>query len=203
MKKKWKTVAYFIFLDSKITADSDCSHKIRRPLLFGRKAMTNLDSILKSRDIILIPKVCIVKAVGFAAMIYECESWTIKKAEQQRIDAFKFLVLEKTLESPLDSKETKPVNPKGNQPWIFVGRTDTEADLPVLWPPDVKSLLIRKDPDAGKDWGQEEKGATRDEMVGWHQGLNEHEFEKTPRDREGQGSLVCCSLWGHKELDLT
>ena len=106
------------------------------------------------------------------------------------------VVLEKTLESPLDSKETKPVNPKENQPWIFIGRTDGET--PILWPPDVKSLLIAKDPDPGKGWGQEEKGVTEDEMFGWHHWLNGHEFEQIPKDSEGQGSLACCSSWGCK-----
>ena len=112
------------------------------------------------------------------------------------------VVLEKTLESPLDSKEIKPVNPKGSQPWIFIGRTDAEAEAPVLWPPDVKSQLIRKDPDAGKDWRQEEE-TTEDEMVGWHHWLNGHEFEQALGVGEGQGSLVCCNLSGCKELDTT
>ena len=106
--------------------------------------------------------------------------------------------LEKTPESPLDSK-TKPVNPKGNQPWIFIGKTDAKAEAPVLWPLDVKSQLTRKDPDAGKDWGQEEKGMAEDEMVGWYHWLNGHEFEKTPGDSEGQESLACCNPWGRKE----
>ena len=101
---------------------------------------------------------------------------------------FQIVVLEKTLDSPLDSKKIKPVNPKGNQPWIFIERTDAEA--PILWSPDVKSQLIGKDPDVGKDWRQEEKGVTKDEMVEWHHRLNGHEFEQTPGDREGQGSLV-------------
>ena len=109
----------------------------------------------------------------------------------------------KTLESPLDSKEIKPVNPKGNQPWTFIGRTDAEVETPVLWPPDAKSLLIGKDPDAGKDWGQEEKGTKEDEMVGWHHQLDGHEFEQAPGDGEGQESLVCYSPWGSKEWDMT
>ena len=113
------------------------------------------------------------------------------------------VVLEKTLESPLDCKEIKTVNPKGNQPWIFFGRTDAEAEAPILWPPDVKSWLIIKDLDAGKDWRQEEKGKTEDEMVGWHHWLNGHEFEQAPGDGEGQGSLVCCSPWGCKEIWLS
>ena len=116
---------------------------------------------------------------------------------------FSTVVLEKTLESPLDSKQIKPVNPKGYQPWIFIGRTDTEAEATILWPPDMKSWLIVKDSDAGKDWRQEEKGTTEDEMVGWHHWLNGHEFELTLGDDEGQGSLVHCSPWGWKELDLT
>ena len=113
------------------------------------------------------------------------------------------VVLEKTLESPLDSKEIKPVNPKGNQPWIFIERTVAKAETPMLWPPDAKSQLIGKGPDAGKDWGQEEKGTTEDEMVRWHHRLNGHKFEQTPGDGEGQESLVCYSPWGHKESDTT
>ena len=106
---------------------------------------------------------------------------------------------EKTLQSPLDCKEIKPLNPKGNQPWIFIGRTDAEAETPILSPPDAKSWLIGKNLDAGKDWRQEEKGMTEDEMVGWHHRLNGHEFEQAPGDGEGWGSLMCCSPWGSKE----
>ena len=149
-----ETVTDFILGGSKITADGDCNHEIIRCLLLGRKAMTNLDSILKSRDITLLTKVCLVKAMFFLAVMYGYESWTIKKVERQRTDAFE-LVLEKTLESPLDCKETKPVNPKGNQSWTFIGRTDAETEAPILWPPDEKNWLIGKDPDAGKDWRQE------------------------------------------------
>ena len=111
------------------------------------------------------------------------------------------MVLEKTLESPLDCKEIKLVHPKGNQPWIFIGRTDAEA--PILWPPDVNNWLIGKDPDAGKDWRQEEKGTIEDEMVGWHHQLDGHEFEQAPGVGDRQGSLVCCSPWGRKESDMT
>ena len=113
------------------------------------------------------------------------------------------VVLEKTLESPLDCKKIKAINPKGNQPWISIGRTDAEAEAPILWPPDVKSRLIIKDPDAGKDWRQEEKKKTEDEMVGWHHWLNGHEFEQALGDGEGQGRLVCCSPWGCKEIWLS
>ena len=114
---------------------------------------------------------------------------------------FRTVVLEKTLDSPLDCKEITLVNPKGNQPWIFIGRTGAEAEAPILWPPDEKSQLIvkKKKPDAGKDWGQEEKGTTDHEMVGWHHWFNGHEFEQAPGDSEGQGTLVCYSPWGHKE----
>ena len=112
-------------------------------------------------------------------------------------------LLKKTSETPLDCKKIKQVNPKRNQPWIFIGRTDAEAEAPILWLPDAKSWLIRKDPDAGKDWGQEEKGMIEDEMIEWHHRLNGHEFEQTPGVSEGQGNLVCCNPWGHKESDTT
>ena len=110
------------------------------------------------------------------------------------------MVLEKTLESPLDCKESQPVNPKGNQPWKYIGRTDAEAETPILWPPDAKNWLIWKDPDAGKDWRQEENGTTEHEMFGWHHWLKGHEFGQVPGDGEGQGSLGCYSPWGCKEL---
>ena len=112
------------------------------------------------------------------------------------------VVLEKTLESPLDSKDIKSVNPKGNQPWISIGRTDAKAEAPILWPPDAKNWLTGKDPDAGKDLRQEEKGTTEDEMVGWLHRLNGLDFEQALRDGEGQDSLACCSPWGQKELDM-
>ena len=113
------------------------------------------------------------------------------------------VVLEKTLESPLDCKEIQPVHPKGDQSWGFTGRTEAEAETPILWPPDVKSWLIGKDPDAGRDWGQEEKEMTEDEMVGWHHRLNGHGSEWTPGVGDGQGGLACCDSWGHKESDMT
>ena len=108
-----------------------------------------------------------------------------------------------TFESPLDSRETKPVKPKRNQSWIFIVKTDAEAELPIIWPPDAKNWIIVKDPDAGKDWKHEEKGTMEDEMVGWHHWLNGHEFEQAPGVGDGQGSLACCSSWGRKELDIT
>ena len=113
------------------------------------------------------------------------------------------MVLEKTLESPLDCKEIQPVHPKGDQSWVFAGRTDVEAETPILWPPDVKSWLIWKDPDAGKDWEQEEKGMTEDELVGWHHQLNGHEFEQVPGVGDGQGSLACHSPRCRQELDMS
>ena len=113
------------------------------------------------------------------------------------------LVLEKILENLLDCKEIKPVNPKRNQSWIFIERTDAEAETPVLWPPHAKNWLIGKDSDAGRDWGQEEKGTTEDEMAGWHHRLDGHEFEWTPGVGDGQGGLVCCDSWGCKESDTT
>ena len=124
------------------------------------------------------------------------------KAELRRIDAFE-LWCWRRLESPLDHKEIQPVHPKGNQSGIFIGRTDVEAETPILWPPDAKSWLIWKDPDSGKDWGQEEKGTTEDEMVGWHHQFNGHGFGWTPGVGDGQGGLACCGLWGCKELDTT
>ena len=166
----------FIFLGSKITADGDCSLEIKRRLLIGRKIMTNLDSILKSRDIALPTKVRLIKAMVFPVVMYACESWTMKKVGHQRIEAWT-MVLEKTVENPLPCKEIQPVHPKGDQSWVFIGRTDAEAETPILWPPDAKSWLIGKDPDAGRDWRQEEKGTTEDEMAEWHHQLNRHEFE--------------------------
>ena len=175
MGKQWK-LSDFIFLGSKITANGDCSHEIKRRLLLGRNVMTNLDSICKSRDITLPTKVCLVKALVYPVVMYGYESWT-KEGWAAKNQCFPTVVLEKTLESPMDSKEIKPVNPKGNQSWVFIGRTDVEAETPILWPPDAKSWLVWKDPDAGKDWRQEEKGMTEDEFVGWHHRLNGHEFE--------------------------
>ena len=154
-------------------------------------------SILKNREIILLAKVHIVKAMVFPVVMHSCETWTIKKAECQRIDAFQPWCWRRLFESPLDSKEIKPINPKGNQTWKFIGRTDAEA--PILWPPDAKRWLTGKDPDARKDWGQEEKRRAEDEMVGWHHQFNGHELEQTPGDR-GEGSLMCCSPWGSQRV---
>ena len=153
-------VTDFIFLGSKITADGDCGHEIKRCLLLRRKAMTNLDSILKSRDITLPTKAHLVKAMFFPGVMYGCESWDYKESWVPKNWCFWTVVLEKTLESPFDWKKIKPVNPKGNQSWIFIGRTDIEAETPVLWPADAMNWLLGKDPDVGKDWRQEEKWPT-------------------------------------------
>ena len=169
-----ETVSDFIFLGCKITADGNCSHEIKRHLLLGRKAMTNLDSILKNGDITLPTKVGLVKAMVFPVVMYGCDSWV------QKNWCFWTVVLDKTLEIPLDSKEIQPVHPKGNQSGIFIRRTDDEAETPTLWPPNIKNWRIGKDPDAGKDWRQEEKHMTKDEMVGWHQRLNGHDCEQAP-----------------------
>ena len=136
-------------------------------------------------------------------VMYGCASWSIKKAEHRRIDVFELWCWKRLLKSPLDCKEIKPVIPQGNQSWIFIGRTDFEAETPIPWSPDAKSWLIWKDPDAGKDWRKEEKGMTEDEMGGWHHWLNGLEFEQSPGVSEGQGSLACCSPWGYKESHMT
>ena len=146
---------------SKVTADSDCSHEIKRRLLLGRRAMTNLDIILKNRDITLPNKGPSSQSYDFSSSHEWMWELDYKESWAQKNWCFWTVVLEKTIESPLDCKEIKPVNPKGNQSWIFIGRTDVEAETSILWPPDVKSWLIRKDPDAGKYWRQEEKGQQR------------------------------------------
>ena len=171
-----ETVSDFIVGGSKITADVDCSHEIKRCLLLGRKVMTNLDGILKSRDITLPTKVRLVKTMVFPVVMWmwglDCEeSWAPKNWGLWTV------VLEKTLERPLDCKEIQPVHSKGDQSWVFIGRTDAKAETPILWPPHAKSWLIGKDSDAGRAWGQEEKGMTEDEMAGWHHWLDAHEFE--------------------------
>ena len=150
---KMKTVTDFIFLGSKITVDGDCSHEIKRLLLLGRNAMTKLDSLLKSRDITLLTKVRLVKAVVFPVVMYGCESWNIKKAEHQRTDAFE-LWCWRRLESSLDGKQIKPVNPKGNQSWIFKGRTDAEAEAPKFWPPMQRANSLEKTLMLGKIEGR-------------------------------------------------
>ena len=164
--------------------------------------MTNLDSIFKSKDITLPTKVRLVKARVFPVVMYGCEldceqSWVPKNW------CFWTVVLEKTLANPLDCKEIQPFHSEGDQPWDFFGRNDAKAETPVLWPPHVKSWLIGKDFDTGRDWGLEEKGTTEDEMAGWHQWLDGRESEWIPGVGDGQGGLLCCDSWGRKESDRT
>ena len=159
--------------------------------------MTNLDSILKSRDITLPTKVHLVKAMVFPVVMYGCEldceeSWALKN--------WWFWTV--VLESPLDCKEIQPVHPKGGQSWVFIGGTAAKAETPILWPPDAKSWLVWKDPNAGKDWGQE-KGTTEDEMTGWHHQIDGHGFGWTLGVGYGQRGLACCGSWGRKESDTT
>ena len=144
-----------------------------KSLQLGRKVTTNLDSILKSRDITLPTKVCLVKAMFFPVVLCGCESWTIRKLNTEELMLLNCGVGEDSW-GPLDCKEIKPVNRKGNQSWIFIGRTDAETKTLILWPSDTKNWFTRKDPDAGKDWRQKEKGTTEDEMVSWHHRLNGH-----------------------------
>ena len=169
--EKLEAVAEFIVLGSKITADGDCSHEIKRRLLLQRTVMTNLGSILKIRDITLSTEVCLVNAMVFPVVIYGWESWTIKKAEHQITDAFKLWCWRRLLRDSWVARRSnqsilKEINP--NPPWIFIGRTEAEAEAPMLWPSDAKSWLTRKDSDAEKDWRWGEKGTTEDEMVEWH-----------------------------------
>ena len=193
MGKQWKQWLYFWGLQSHCTWWLQ-PLVIKRRLLLGRKAMTNLDTILKNRDITS-------QSYGFASS-HVC-MWELNYKERWAPENWHLstLMLEKILESPLDCKEIHPVNPKGNQSWIFIGRTDAEAETPILWPPDVRNWLIGQDPDAGKYWRWEEKGMTEDEIVGWHHQLNGHEFEQAPGVGVGQGCLAWSSPWGHKEWD--
>ena len=174
MEKIW-IVTDFIFGCSKITADGDCSHEIKRCLLLGRKAVTNLDSILKCRDITLPTKVRLVKAMVFLGVVYGCENLTLKIAEDQR-RCFWTMVLKKTLESPLDCKEIQPVHPEGCQSWTFIGRTDADAETSNFWPPMQSTDSLEKYTDPGVDWRPKGKGMTEDEMVRWHHQINRHEF---------------------------
>ena len=198
-----EVVIDFLLLGSKITVDGDCIHEVRRWLLLGRKAMTNLDSVLKIRDIILVTKVHKSRLYGLPSghvWLWELDH---KEIRAPKNSCFQTVVLEKTPESSLDSKEIKPINLKGNQPWMLIGRTDAEAEDQVFWSPDANSRLIGKVPDAGKDWGQEEMRVSEDEMAGWHHQCNGHELGQTLGDDEGQWGLACCSLWGRKESDTT
>ena len=143
------------------------------------------------------------QSYGFSSSHAQMWGLDHKEGRALKTRCSRIVVLEKTHDSPLGTKEIKPVNPKGSQPWILTGRTDAEAEAPILWPPGVRSQFTGKDPDAGKDWRQEEKRATEDDMVGWHHQFNGYELGQTPGDGEGQGSLACCIPWGCKESDMT
>ena len=197
-----ETVTDFIFLGSKITADGDCSHEIKRHSLLGRKAVTNLGGILKSRDMTLPTKVRLVKAMVFPVIMYGCESWTVKKAEHWRIDAFELWCWRRLLRVPWTAKRSnqsilKEISPEYSlEGWCWSWNSNNLA----TW---CEELTHWKDPDAGKDWRWEEKGMTEDEMVGWHHGLDGHEFEQAPGVGDEQGSLACSTPWGRKESDTT
>ena len=165
--------------------------------------MTNLDTIIKKQRHHFADKCPYSQSYGFFSSHVQIWKLNHKEGWVPKNWCLWIVVLEKALESPLDSKEIKPVNPKGNQPWTYIGRTDAEAEAPIIWPSDANSRLIGKDSDAGKDWRQEEKEMTEDEMIGWHHRLNGHEFEQAPGDGGGQGSLACCMPWGRQELDTT
>ena len=191
----------FLLLGSEITVEGDCCHEIRRRLLLGRKAMTYLDSVLKSRDITLPTKVCIIKAMVFPVVIYGCESWIVKKVDSQKIGAFKLRCWKRLLRVSWTARRSNQSILKST---LNSHRKDyAEAETPVIWSSDVNNWLTGKVPDAGKDWGQEEKRVSEDEMSGWHHRCNGHELQQTSGDGEGQGSLARCSPWGCKESDVT
>ena len=188
-----ETVRDFIFLGSKITANGDYSHEIKRCLLLGRKVMTNLDGILKSRDLCQ-------QGYGFSSgHVWMWELDCERKPSAEELMLLSCSVGEDSWES-LGLQGDPPVHCKGDQSWVFTGRNDAKAETPILWPPHV---AIGKDSDAERDWGQEEKGTTEGEMPGWHHRLDGHEFGWTPGVGDGQGGLLCCDSWGHKESDMT
>ena len=201
MGKQWKHWLT-LFLGSKITVDGDCNHESKRLLLLGRKVMTNLDSILKGRDITLTTKVHLVKAMVFPVVMYECESWTVKKAKLQRIDAFELWCWRRLLRVPWTARRSNQSILKRSvlgvhwKDWCWSWNSK-------LWPPDAKSWLIGKDSDAGKYWWLGGKGDDEDEMVWWHPWLNGHGFWWTPGGGDGKGGLACYGSLGHKESDMT
>ena len=192
----------FIFLGSETIVDRDCSQKIKRHLTSWKKSCDKPRQHIKKQRYYYAIKGPYSRSYAFSSN--HVWMWELDHKEGCVLKNWCVLivVLKETLESPLDCKEIKPVNPKGNQSWIFIGRTDAEQ-VPVLWPSDGKSQLIGKDPDVGKDKAHEEKGATENEMVGWHHPLSGPEFEQTLGDSEGQGSLPCCSPWSHKESNMS
>ena len=177
MGKQWKQWQILFWGGSKITADGDCSHESKRHFYLGWKVMTNLDSILKSRDITLPTNICLVKALVFTVVMYGCESWTIKKAEHPRTDAFELWCWRRLLKVPWTARRSNQSILKEISPEYSLEGLMLKLKLPILWPHHAKNWLTGKDPDAGKDWRREEKGTTEDEMVGWHHRLDGNEFE--------------------------
>ena len=201
--KTVETVADFIFLGSKITADGDCNHEIKKTLVPWKESYDLPRQHIKKQRHYFANQGLSSQGYGFSSSHIWMWQLDYKESWVQKNWCFWTVVLEKTLESPLDCKEIQPVHPKGDQSWVFIGRTDVEAETPVLWPPDVKNWLIWKDPDAGKDWGQEEKGTTEDEMAGWHHQHNGLGFGWTLGVGDGQGGLAYCGSWVRKESDTT
>ena len=202
MGKQQKTVTDFISLGSTVTADGDCSLEIKRCLLLGRKVMTNLDSILKSRDIILLTEVCLVKGMVFPVVMYACESWTIKRAEHWRFDAFELWCWKRLLRVPWNARRSNQSILKEISPIYSLEGLMLKLELQYFGHL-MEELTHWKRPWPGKDWRQEEKGMTEDELVGWHHRLNGQEFEWATGVGDGQASLVCYNPWGRKELDMT
>ena len=188
-----ETVSDFIFWGFKITEDGKCRHEIKRRLLLGRKVMTNLDTIFKSRDITSPTKVLLVKAMVFPVVIYGCESWTVKKAEHQRIATFELWCWRRFLRVPWTRRSNQSILKEISPRWSLEGMMLKLKLQYFGWPPHAKSWLIGKDSHAGRDWGQEEKGRTEDEMAGWHHWLDGREFEWTLGVGNGQGGLACCN----------
>ena len=199
-----ETVTDFILGGSEITTNGDCSHEIKRHLLLGRKALINLDGILKSIDITLLTNFCLVKTMVFPVFMYGCERLDYKVSWEPKNCGFWTVVLKKTLGSPLDLKEIQSVHPKRSQSWIFIRAADAEAEISILWPPNVKNWLIWKGTDAGKDWRQEEKGMTEDELVGWLHWRSGHEFESALGVGDEQGSLgIAFNAVGQSQTQLS
>ena len=193
MGKQWKQCQTLFFGGSKITADSDCNHESRRWLLLGRKVMTNLDGILKAETLLCQQSSIYSQGYGFSSGLVWMWELDCEKGWAPKNWCFWIVVLEKTLESPLDCKEIQPDHPKGDPSWVFIGRTDAKAETPILWPPHAKSWLVGKESDAGKDWGQEEKGMTEDEIAGWHHhsmDVSLRELQELVMDREAWLAVI-------------
>ena len=203
MGKQWKQCQTLFFGGSKITADGDCSHEIKRRLLLGRKVMTNLDSIFKSIDIALPTKFHRVKAMVFPVVMYGCESWTVKKAEWWRIDAFELWCWRRLLRVPWTARRSNQSILKKISPGYSLDGIMLKLKLQYFGYLMRRVDSLEKNSDAGRDWRQEEKVMTEDEMAGWNYWLNGHEFERTLGVGDGQGGLACCDSWGSKESDTT